>query len=134
MPHDLFISYSSRNKAIADAVCHKLEEREIKCWIAPLDILPGSNYAEELINAIDESKLFVLIFSKDSNQSRHVLRECERVAARGIPIVSFRMEDVFPGARLQYFLGAPHWLNALTAPCEPLAADAVGASDGAFVV
>ena len=64
MGEQIFISYSSKNKAIADAVCHKLEERKMKCWIAPRDILPGANYAEELINAIDNSKLFVLIFPK----------------------------------------------------------------------
>ena len=114
----IFISYSSKNKAIADAVCHKLEERKMKCWMAPRDILPGANYAEELINAIDNSKLFVLIFSKDSNQSQHVLRECERAVSHGIPIVPFRISDVLPGAALQYFIGPQHWLDAITAPCE----------------
>jgi hypothetical protein len=118
MGDQIFISYSSKNKAIADAVCHKLEERKMKCWIAPRDILPGANYAEELINAIDNSKLFVLIFSKDSNQSQHVLRECERAVSHGIPIVPFRISDVLPGAALQYFIGPQHWLDAITAPCE----------------
>ena len=117
MGDHIFISYSSKNKAIADAVCHKLEERKMKCWIAPRDILPGSNYAEELIKAIDGSKLFVLIFSKDSNQSQHVLRECERAVSHGIPIVPFRISDVLPGAALQYFIGPQHWLDAITAPC-----------------
>ena len=118
MGENIFISYSSKNKAIADAVCHKLEERKMKCWIAPRDILPGSNYAEELIKAIDESKLFVLIFSKDSNKSPHVLRECERAVSHGIPIVPFRISDVLPGEALQYFIGPQHWLDAVTAPCE----------------
>jgi len=118
MGEHIFISYSSKNKAIADAVCHKLEERKMKCWIAPRDILPGANYAEELINAIDDSKLFVLIFSKDSNQSQHVLRECERAVSHGIPIIPFRIEDVLPGAALQYFIGPQHWLDAITAPCD----------------
>ncbi|MGD0170819.1 MAG: TIR domain-containing protein [Halobacteriota archaeon] len=117
MSDNIFISYSSKNKAIADAVCHKLEERKMKCWIAPRDILPGANYAEELINAIDNSKLFVLIFSKDSNQSQHVLRECERAVSHGIPIVPFRISDVLPGAALQYFIGPQHWLDAITEPC-----------------
>jgi|BarGraIncu00421A_1022006.scaffolds.fasta_scaffold01170_4 TIR domain/PsbP len=117
MGEEIFISYSSKNKVIADAVCHKLEERKMRCWIAPRDILPGTNYAEELIHAIDNSKLFVLIFSKDSDQSQHVLRECERAVSRGIPIVPFRIEDVLPGAALQYFIGPQHWLDAVTAPC-----------------
>ncbi len=118
MGDHIFISYSSKNKTIADAVCHTLEEHRLKCWMAPRDILPGSNYAEELIKAIDESKLFVLIFSKDSNESQHVLRECERAVSHGIPIVPFRIQDVLPGAALQYFIGPSHWLDAVDAPCE----------------
>jgi hypothetical protein len=118
MGDHIFISYSSKNKVIADAVCHKLEERKMKCWMAPRDITPGANYAEELIKAIDASTLFVLIFSEDSNKSPHVLRECERAVSRGIPIVPFRISDVLPGEALQYFIGPQHWLDAITAPCE----------------
>lgn len=40
MAHDVFISYSHEDKAIADAICHKLESVRIWCWIAPRDILP----------------------------------------------------------------------------------------------
>jgi len=32
--HDVFISYSSKDKTIADAVCARLEMRGIRCWIA----------------------------------------------------------------------------------------------------
>jgi len=117
MGDHIFISYSSKNKVIADAVCHKLEERKMKCWMAPRDITPGANYAEELIKAIDNSTLFVLIFSEDSNKSPHVLRECERAVSRGIPIVPFRISDILPGEALQYFIGPQHWLDAITAPC-----------------
>jgi hypothetical protein len=36
MLHGVFISYSNKDKAVADAVCHALEDRKIRCWIAPL--------------------------------------------------------------------------------------------------
>lgn len=39
--HDVFISYASSDKPVADAVCAALEQRGIRCWIAPRDILPG---------------------------------------------------------------------------------------------
>jgi TIR domain len=44
MAHDVFISYSSKDKTIADAVLAKLEERGLRCWIASRDIIPGSNW------------------------------------------------------------------------------------------
>ena len=118
MSHDVFISYSSHDKAIADAACARLEGQGVRCWIAPRDVLPGRPYAESLITAISRSKLFVLIFSNGSNRSQQVLREVERAVSKGIPILPFRVEDVVPTASMEYFLAVPHWLDALTPPLE----------------
>ena len=54
MTHDVFISYSTKDKVIADTVCAKLEENNIRVWIAPRDVPPGSNFAEAIVNAINE--------------------------------------------------------------------------------
>ena len=48
MAHDVFISYSSQDKTIADAICAGLEAAKIRCWIAPRDMLPGVPYGESL--------------------------------------------------------------------------------------
>ena len=40
-PHDVFISYSSHDKPIADAVCATVEGKRIRCWIAPRDVQAG---------------------------------------------------------------------------------------------
>ena len=42
MPHDIFISHSSKDKTIADAACACLEARGLRCWIAPRDIIAGA--------------------------------------------------------------------------------------------
>ena len=52
MPHDVFISYASTDKAIADATCAKLEAQKIRCWVAPRDVLPGTEYGEAIDNAV----------------------------------------------------------------------------------
>ncbi|NQT71340.1 MAG: toll/interleukin-1 receptor domain-containing protein [Chloroflexi bacterium] len=39
MAHDVFISYSTNDKTVADAVCATLESQKIRCWIAPRDAL-----------------------------------------------------------------------------------------------
>ena len=71
MAHDVFISYSSTDKAIADSVCATLEGRRIRCWIAPRDITPGVPYGEALIEGLGASRLLVLVFSSHANVSRH---------------------------------------------------------------
>jgi hypothetical protein len=116
--HDVFISYSSKDKTVANAVCAKLESRNIRCWIAPRDILPGNIYAEALVDALDQSRILILIFSANSNNSTQVMREVERAVRLGIPILPFRIEDVLPSKAMEYFLSAPHWLDALTPPLE----------------
>ncbi len=52
MAHDVFISYSTKDKSIADAICSILESTQIRCWIAPRDITPGVPFAEAIIDNI----------------------------------------------------------------------------------
>jgi hypothetical protein len=118
MAHDVFICYASRDKSIADAVCATLEANRIRCWVAPRDVLPGMGYAEALIEAISESRIMVLVFSSSSNNSPQVLREVERAASKGIPILPFRIQDVPLSRAMEYYISTHHWLDALTPPLE----------------
>lgn len=114
MAHDVFISYSSRDKSIADAICASLENAKIRCWIAPRDVIPGKEWGEAIVDAISASKVMVLIFSEASNNSQQVLREVERAVNKNVVIVPFRIEPVVPTKSMEYFLYSTHWLDALT--------------------
>ena len=118
MAHDVFISYSSKDKPIADAVCATLEQNHIRCWIAPRDILPGVDYGQALATAIKNSQLLVLVLSANSNISPQVMREVERAVSNGVAIVPFRIEDIPLSASLEYYLSGVHWLDAITPPFE----------------
>jgi len=118
IPHDVFISYSSQDKPVADAICALLESRSVRCWIAPRDILPGTNYPRAIVDAIDSSRIMVLVFSSRSNHSNHVVRELSRAVSRGVIIVPFRIEEVQPSRDMEYLIGVPHWLDAMTPPLE----------------
>ncbi len=118
MAHDVFISYSSKDKVIADAVCARLEARGIRCWIAPRDVQPGQPYGEEIIDAIQGSKTMVLVFSSNANASPHIPKEIERAVSHGVSIIPLRVEAVAPGKSLDYFISSVHWLDAITPPLE----------------
>jgi hypothetical protein len=118
MPHDVFISYSSHDKAVADATCAALEAQRIRCWIAPRDVLAGTEYAEAIVSAIEGCRAMVLIFSAHANESPHIRREVERAVSKGKFIVPFRIEDVLPSRAMEYCLSNTHWLDALTPPLE----------------
>ncbi|HLG11343.1 MAG TPA: toll/interleukin-1 receptor domain-containing protein, partial [Dehalococcoidia bacterium] len=72
--HDVFVSYASDDKPTADAVCASLEARGIRAWIAPRDILPGSDWSEAIIDAIENARVMVLVFSARANASRQIIR------------------------------------------------------------
>ena len=116
--HDIFISYSSEDKPIADAICNHLESQKIRCWVAPRDILPGMNYQESIIDAIDSSSIMVLVFSSHSNKSPHVLTEVNEAMSNGVIIIPFRIEDILPSKAMKYLISIPHWLDAMTPPLE----------------
>jgi len=118
MAHDVFISYASEDKTVADAVCAMIESQGVRCWIAPRDVLPGVAYGEAIIDAIHGSRIMVLIFSSKANASAHIPKEIERAASRGVAVLPFRIEAVSPGKSLDYFIGSVHWLDAFTPPLE----------------
>lgn len=119
MSHDVFISYSSLDQAIADAVCKALEQAHISVWIAPRDVTGGSPYGEAIIDAINASKIMVVVFSANSDKSQQVLNEVERATAKRLVIIPFRIEDVLPSRSMEYFLSSYHWLDARKPPLEP---------------
>ncbi len=117
-PYDVFISYSSKDKTLADACSAVLEGKGLRCWIAPRDIVPGEEWSEAIIRGIEQSRLMVLVFSANANGSNQVTREVERAVAKAIPIIPVRIEDVPASGALEYFISCQHWLDAFTPPLE----------------
>jgi hypothetical protein len=113
MSHDVFISYASSDKPIADGVCARLEAARLRCWVAPRDILPGQDWGEAILSAIEASSALVLVFSARANGSSHVKREVERAIHRGVAVIPFRVEEVLPSGSLAYFISTAHWLDGL---------------------
>jgi hypothetical protein len=118
MVFDVFVSYSRQDKSTADAACSALEGAGIRCWIAPRDVAPGTDWAGSIVEAINHCRVMVMIFSSGSNQSRQIHREVERAFEREVPVIPFRIEDVKPESALAYYMGPVHWLDALSPPLE----------------
>ena len=114
----VFISYSSKDHNVANLTVALLEERGHRCWIAPRDIVPGTEWGQAIIDGINAAEVFVLVFSDNANTSPQILREVERAVNRGVPIIPFRIEDVVPKGSLEYFMSVPHWFDALSPPVE----------------
>jgi len=111
-PFDVFVSHSSKDVAKATAVVATLEQDGVRCWIAPRNIVPGSQYGEAILRGIENCQLMVLVFSSHANESPQIMREVERAVHHGMKIIPFRIENVNPSKNLEYFISSPHWLDA----------------------
>ena len=114
--HDVFISYSSKNKNVADAIVADLESHGIRCWYAPRGIMPGQEWATAISEAMAEASVFVLIYTEESNKSKQVMNEVAMAFKLEKTVVPFKLTDDLMNPELEYYLSRVHWLDALTPP------------------
>lgn len=109
--HLVFLSYASEDLEVASTVLQALEERGFPCWMAPRDILPGTPYPLAILEALQSSRLLVLVFSSHADASPQVQREVERAVSKGVAVIPYRIEDVPPSGAMEYLIGTTHWLD-----------------------
>ena len=108
----VFVSYSSQDVAVAEAVVKELEGHNLSCWIAPRNVTAGEFYADSIVRALNAARVFVLLLTEHSASSQHVLREIERASSKRHAIVTLRIGSVELTPAFEYFLSASHWLDA----------------------
>jgi hypothetical protein len=118
MPDEVFISYSHKDKPIADAICANLESAGCRCWIAPRDIAPGEDWPTAISNAIALRRVMVLVFSADSNRSKQVGNEISLAFENNLIIIPFKIDAITPEPGKQYYLARTHWLDAMNPPTQ----------------
>ena len=118
MAHDVYISYSTEDAHIANLVCNKLETDGVRCWMAPRDIEPGEITGSAIVGAIGSAKIFLLIFSGNSNRSGNVLKEIEIASNSGVLILPYKIDSSSPVEALHYYLASIHWIDAVDSDME----------------
>ena len=110
---DVFISHSSKDKEIADKVVEYLESKGLACWIAPRNIVPGSDWAASISTAITASSVFLLIFSENSAASNQVARELSLAESKdNVFTVPYRVDNAELTGAFEYYLTSSHWIAA----------------------
>ena len=114
--YDVFISYSSKNQKVVEAMCAYLEQHKVRCFVAYRDIPKGVVWAKAIVEALDESKMMVVVFSEEFNLSDQVDREIELASEDKKPILTFRISNtMFKGAK-KYYLKNINWIDAFPNP------------------
>ncbi|MBO5709962.1 MAG: toll/interleukin-1 receptor domain-containing protein, partial [Rikenellaceae bacterium] len=103
MKYDVFISYSSHDQKVVEGLCAYLEQHKIRCFVAYRDIPKSKVWAQAIVEALDASRMMVVVFSENFNHSEQVDREIELASDDKKPILTFRISDTqFSGAKKYY--------------------------------
>ena len=122
MKHVVFISYHHDSSAqLVEHIVQALEREGIECWYAPRDVT--SKYAGDIVRAIDECKIFLLIMNRYSTCSEHVLNEIDCAFNRfhhkeDIRLLPFRTDKEGMPDDVKYYLGRIHSLDGSDPPEE----------------
>ena len=115
----VFISYSSKDKNIADHLCHKLEQNGFPVWYAPRDC--KGPYARAIAEAIEKCSHFVIILSQNSLASEHVLNEIDLAFQKlpnGVVFKPLKIDGALFTPSFKYYLSRQHWMDAQNPPLE----------------
>jgi len=109
---EVFISYASADKEIAECICGALENAGISCWIAPRNIEPGTDYPTALVEAIHSAHVLLLVLTESAAASPHILSEVGHAFSGKKRIIPFRISQKALPEDLEYFLSLTQWLDA----------------------
>ena len=110
--YDVFISYSTKDTETAYALLNVLEGYGLKCWIAPRNIPQGAMWAEEIDKAIQGARVFVVIVSSHSMESKQVPKEVALAVTACEGIFPFRIDDSGLQGTFRYYLSDYQFTDA----------------------
>jgi hypothetical protein len=90
--YSCFISYSSRDEALAQRLHADLQDKGVRCWFAPEDLKIGDEFWSRIDESIQVYDRLLLVLSEHSVHSRWVQKEVETAfekEGRGNRIVLF---------------------------------------------
>lgn len=108
---DVFISFKSQDKAIAESIYEGLTARGVSCWISTRDVRPGTNYQEQITQAIRNCNVMILVFSHAAQQSPEIPRELALASQNKKPVIPVRIEAVEPNDVFAYTLATSQFLD-----------------------
>jgi len=109
---NIFISHSSKDNKFCEDLLNRLESYEVQCWYSSRDISVSRTYSKEIISALKKTSTVIVVISKHSLSSTHVLREVEYAASHDKHLICIRTDNTDLPDAFEYFLRLPNWIDA----------------------
>ena len=112
----VFVSYPHNREDTAMDIVRYLESQGLECFINKRDIKGGKPFAQELVAAIRECEILLLVSYKDINESEHVPNEIDIAVTNKKVLLPVFAEEFELKDELRYYLGRKHWILAYPHP------------------
>ena len=101
----VFISYQSESFEFVVKLSEYLEDKGVKTWYAPRNIKFAGLWPEKLHEAVENCKCLLLLYTKQADKSKHVIREVSIADDYNKPILWLKLDKSEPESKiLKYFL------------------------------
>ncbi len=119
MSYDVFLSYSRQDEKFVVTLRDLLEKNGVRCW-RDKDNIGLGNWAEKIVDAIDNVPIVILVFSSNSQNSENVLKELTLSAQNKCLLIPVRIEDIAPERAFKYHLATPNVIDILDSQVDHL--------------
>lgn len=119
MNHDVFISFSFIDKTIVDKISNQLNfVYNIPCWICTADIRGGDDFYDDIVEAIEVSKLLLLVQTQSSVKSDEVQDEVMCALNSKKIVVPFIIDDSELKGKLKLKLSSTQRVDGRADPLD----------------
>jgi hypothetical protein len=73
--------------------------------------LPGQNYQEAIVKALEAASGIVFLFSEQSNKSAEIKKELSIGGSINVPVFPLRLSPIAPSGALRYELAVRQWID-----------------------
>ena len=116
----VFLSFSSRDAALAIALREGLQSRDIDVWKTPESIPPGVDWASAIHSGIEQQQVFLLLWSDAAMASAEVSKEIGLASQHRRLLLPLRLTPAMPQGGQAYHLGNIQWLEGQELPIPAL--------------
>jgi TolB-like protein len=111
MAGEIFISYRRADMAWAKLLHDQLKAEGVEAWY-DAQIGAGQDWRVATANALENSRIFVLLFTSNAAMSSDIAKELAAAVLEKKLIVPVRLENIQPKGAFLYELASRNWINA----------------------
>lgn len=99
--HDVFISYSHKDKEVMLHIKNLLEQHGIRTWVDTEGVYSSGNFKKYVAVAIEKTKAVLFLSSMESNASRYVEKEVSYAIQLEKPVIPIHLDEAPYNASLR---------------------------------